>query len=306
MGQVKAAAGQPPQACAARALLATARYSRALCAALLFLLLIGTPMFSATRARPQRASGPADAAALAGAAGEERILVVTTALRGAAAAPAAVLPRDASGVVVGTSRVVAPSARPLPPSCRVRVGFHIEEERDCYLALEQDYLADVAQDPTKPFCWGAGNATAGAAPSVFHTVSLSGLPSAFPLLVDSFLATQCCDAELWVWVDGGVLAAARAAGSLPPVPPGLASRVVYRALDVDALFESVRGDFPDVNSTAAAAMKDFADIRFRANWARILVLYIYGGVYVDLDTMFLHDYRPLLALPGPFTYRQGR
>jgi len=255
--------------CSARSL------TRALCAASLLALLIATPLMARDRG---------------------------TGSGGAAGAAVTSLSRLLRGPFVSGALGIAPPAAALPPICVVKPAYHSWRDRDCYVEME---ALRAAETRNAPLCWGvSGNASQ---PLVFHTVSLSALPSALPLLVDSFLATQCCDAVLNVWVDARVLAAARAAGSLPPVQPNHAGRVLYRALDVDALFESVRGDFPDVNSTAAARMKDFADIRFRANWARILVLYIYGGVYVDLDTMFLRDFRTLLhALPGAFTYRQGR
>ena len=198
---------------------------------------------------------------------------------------------------------VAPPATALPPICVVKPSFHPWRDRDCYLESERTFLEEYSRDVRAPYCWGSSGDSS---PVVFHTVALSDLPSATPMLIDSFLATQCCDAVLWLWVAGPVLDAARAEGRLPPVPLAHAHRVQFRTLDVAALFADVRDDFPDVNDTAAAAMLEFEDIRFRANWARILILYTHGGVYVDLDTMFLRDFRPLFnATPGAFTYRQG-
>ena len=207
-----------------------------------------------------------------------------------------------------------PSA--LPQACIGHAGFRPERDAECYLAREAHALAS-APDPTaadeQHMCWGFAGSR-----SLFHTIILGTPPPATRLLIQSFLATQCCDATLHVWLPASELRAQTGAAStgadaaLPVIPPHHVGRVVYRELDVVALFAAVRDDFPDVNDTAAASMMDFPDQRYRANWARLLVLYTAGGVYVDADTLFLSDFRPLLdALGGagakgkPFSYRQG-
>ena len=41
---------------------------------------------------------------------------------------------------------------------------------------------------------------------------------------------------------------------------------------------------------------------FHSDWARLIELFKHGGLYFDLDTMFLKDVRPLIAKYGEFGY----
>ena len=41
---------------------------------------------------------------------------------------------------------------------------------------------------------------------------------------------------------------------------------------------------------------------YRADWARLIELYKYGGLYFDLDTLFLKDITPLITKYGEFGY----
>ena len=193
---------------------------------------------------------------------------------------------------------------PLPKACVGGIQFDASRESACYFASVEQHREMTARDVREPHCWGRGGN--GSDALLLHTVTLTRLPNATALLLDSFLATQCCDSVLWLWVTrgaydtvAGVLLDADARGWRG------SRRVVLRLLDIDAEFASIREDFSDVSDADAAAMQNFSDVRFRANWARILILYKYGGIYVDLDTVFLRDYRPLFALPGAFSYRAG-
>ena len=206
----------------------------------------------------------------------------------------------------GPSQALAPPAAPLPSACIGTAGFHIERDVECYLAAEASARAEASSSTSAdvPYCFGDSGMLDS---TLFHTVILDDAPpAATRLLVMSFLATQCCDAVLWVWLPQGMTSRVGVDEALPLPPANHEGRVVYKETSVAALFADVRDDFPDVNDTAAAAMENFKDIRFRANWARILILYTYGGIYVDLDTMFLRDFRALLLLTNDaFTYRQG-
>ena len=51
----------------------------------------------------------------------------------------------------------------------------------------------------------------------------------------------------------------------------------------------------------AVTMK-YARTAFRADWARLIELYKYGGLYFDLDTLFLKDITPLITKYGEFGY----
>ena len=202
-------------------------------------------------------------------------------------------------------RTLAGQPFELPATCLVRPNFEPLRDRDCYVELERRFLEDAAANPTAPFCWGYASSNVSKT-LYFHTIALTSLPATMPLIVNSFLATQCCDAVLWIWVNASVIGSAAATSELlANVPPHHAARIVVRTLDINAEFLAVQDDFPDINASSVAAMLDPTDVRFRANWARLLVLYAYGGVYVDLDTMFLRDYRPLLAAAPAFTYKAG-
>ena len=141
-------------------------------------------------------------------------------------------------------------------------------------------------------------------PSPPPAVSMDGVHRSIQLLVSSFVATQCDDAVLWIWLTSTARTAMEGNRTTPSVPSGLAHRVVFKELDVAAEWALIRSDFPDVNATAAAHMTSFLDIRHQANWARLLITYAYGGIYVDMDTAFLRDWRPLFDIPA-FSYREG-
>ena len=174
------------------------------------------------------------------------------------------------GPAVAAHRLAAPAPAQLPEECRVTQGWHMDQDRACYFAMLDLYTAETARDPLAPYCFGDSD---GSVPLLVHTVVLNTVPPAMALLINSFLATQCCDAELWIWVTAGALAAMEGNKSTPAYPSGHAHRVHWKLLDVDAEFQSLRDDFPDINATAAARMRDFNDVRFQANWARLLVGY---------------------------------
>jgi hypothetical protein len=81
-------------------------------------------------------------------------------------------------------------------------------------------------------------------------------------------------------------------------------RVEVRAFRLDDEWEAIRGDFADglpgdlQLPAASGPAVGFSDV------VRLLVLYRYGGVYVDLDTLFIRDLSPLLHV-APFAYSWG-
>jgi hypothetical protein len=109
---------------------------------------------------------------------------------------------------------------------------------------------------------------------------------------------------LWFWL--APQAARNMSATGPPIalPPELAHRVVFKPFDAAAEWAPVAADFPAANETALAALNGFTDIRFTSDWARQLLMYRYGGLWVDIDTVFLQDVRPLFAFT-PFAYRAG-
>ena len=48
--------------------------------------------------------------------------------------------------------------------------------------------------------------------------------------------------------------------------------------------------------------KSYRRTAYRADWARLIELYKYGGLYFDLDTLFLKDISPLIQKYGEFGY----
>ena len=67
---------------------------------------------------------------------------------------------------------------------------------------------------------------------------------------------------------------------------------------------AVAGDFPAANASTVAAMSSWDDLRYITDWFRLVLMYRYGGVWVDIDTVMLHDQRPVLRLPST-SYRAG-
>lgn len=220
---------------------------------------------------------------------------------------------SASGTAAGTpppSRVPAPAgaiAAP-PPShfpaiCLAEAAAFPALDWECYETVRRQTAAEVAADPHRPLCWGYDDVTAAGLPAgaytppsrlLWHTILLTAVPVALPLPIFSFLATQCCDAVLWVWYAPAVPLPADPHAALG-IPAHQRHRVVFKPLALRAMFESVAGDFaPEaVNLTTLARMESFADIRYVADWARILVMYVHGGTYFDVDTMLLRDLRPI-------------
>jgi hypothetical protein len=204
--------------------------------------------------------------------------------------------------VSATAGVLAPPEAPFLDACVDGRGFDVEGDARCYAQLERRTLQLQARDPHAAHCWGFSGRDGASEPLLFHTLVLNRVGPQAPLLLWSFLATQCCDAVLWFWLAPD---AARNM-SAPPIalPPHMAHRVVFKPFDAAAEWAAVAGDFPAANETALAALNGFSDVRYVSDWARQVLLYRHGGVWVDIDTVFLQDWRPLFAFV-PFAYRAG-
>ena len=164
----------------------------------------------------------------------------------------------------------------LPKGCFNSAAMKTDMDRECYQGMAATYEAETAADELAPFCFGSSLLPLradGLPPLLFHTISMDGVYRSMQLLVNSFLATQCDDAVLWVWLTPSARSGMLANKTTPSVIPGLEHRIVYKELSVRGEFQAMRGDFPDVNDTAAAAMSEFSDIRHEANWARLLITY---------------------------------
>ena len=198
---------------------------------------------------------------------------------------------------------------PLPPVCVNSLGYNKSGDAECYWVMDTLFQREAAVDANHAFCWGASSAEAAAAPAaaspplLFHAVLVDMNPAPLlPLLYWSFLATQCCDAVLWVWAaPGEVLAAATAHLATLNLPPAAARRVVFQPYEAAGLWARAKAAMPPAllpsgADDAAAAMPHHTKVRERASWARALVLALHGGVYLDTDVVLLRDWRPLLNL----------
>ena len=205
--------------------------------------------------------------------------------------------------------MLAPPVSPdaLPDACLDEMMLSVDRDSVCYREVAAATAAEVAAGgPQAPLCWGYSGRPTGAEPLLFHTMLLTGFPSQLPLLVASFLASQCCDAVLWFWLAPPLFAQYGAPGAPAPIrlPAHSAHRVVFKEFSAEAEFAKVAADFPRANASSLRGVNSISDIRFVTDWARMLLMYVYGGLWVDIDTVMLRDFRPLFAL-APFAYRAG-
>lgn len=263
--------------------------------------------------------------------------------------------RASEALVDGSSLQGAPPpvgmARPaltLPGSCWGDLGYNKTRDAECYWTMDAVFQRERSVEEEMPYCWGRDGGEGGAAGIVaagagaaagattgpgtatgkpgllLHTLLLSPKPlKTLRLLYWSFLATQCCDAVLWVWVAPEVMAEAVAHLEGLKLPTTAASRLQLRAWDAATAFEELAGgaspllplsswmlDAADgggvkAATAAAAALAGAASMPARALWARLLLLARWGGAFFECDTALLRDWRPLLRLGVPWGYRDA-
>jgi hypothetical protein len=136
----------------------------------------------------------------------------------------------------------AASSAGLPPVCLANPRFDVAREMRCYAAVAAAAGAGRA-------C-AAGSAPSGAAGQELHTLSTGeALPVEAALMLWSFLATQCCDVSLTVWMRPGSLRSLETpewkAAFSPPAAAG-AHRVRFRELDLPSELASVAADVQEV------------------------------------------------------------
>lgn len=109
------------------------------------------------------------------------------------------------------------------------------------------------------------------------------------LAVKSFLATQDLrHCELWLWLEAE---SAYVEHKSNPFLHPLLGHLRIKRFDPEA----------EALGTPLAGRHDLyygGESNSRSNFARLVVLYHYGGVYVDADTLFLRDLSPLVHTPG--------
>ena len=185
-----------------------------------------------------------------------------------AAARAAVPSRPPARRVGGV--IVAPPPVSLPGPCYDSLGLNRSRDAACYFESEALFNAELDADEHGPFCWGHSGwdyRPPPHAPLLFHAVvvDMRGSMGQFAdLLVNSFLATQCCDATLWLWADAGsvdaLTLAVEASSELH------AGRVEIKRLNLGSEWDAVAPDFAaaGVNASKVAVL---AEVRRRGNTA---------------------------------------
>jgi hypothetical protein len=144
---------------------------------------------------------------------------------------------------------------------------------------------------------GHSDETAARAPERYHLYWRGPFSLKQAFAVKSFLATQDLESsELWLWLDGEHGYDGHEENPLlGPLLPFL--RVRRFDPEVEARDTPVERR-PDLHEGVGPAA--------RSDFFRHLVLYRYGGLYADMDIMFLRDMRPLLrdpSFPDEFCYR---
>jgi hypothetical protein len=125
-------------------------------------------------------------------------------------------------------------------------------------------------------------------PERYHMYWCNDFSSKQAFAVKSFLATQDLEsAELWLWLDSRNGYDGYAANPLlGPLLPFI--KVKRFDPDVEAKGTPLERR-PELYHSKSPTR--------RSNFLRFVVLYKYGGIYVDMDTMFLRDIRILLGHP---------
>lgn len=143
---------------------------------------------------------------------------------------------------------------------------------------------------------------------IFHTIILEKhTPVLNPFLL-AFTATQCCTAELWIWVPSGLGLAA--SDLVAGIPRQHHSRIRVLPFDESQQWLAMQGDeqFKEAlrGRSGVEIMKGYMSGTMNPNKAdvvRLLILHRYGGTYVDLDVLLLRDLRVAFKTWPAFVYR---
>lgn len=198
----------------------------------------------------------------------------------------------------------------VPEPCFNGLGYNKTQDGECYWVMDALFQKEKALDVNYPYCWGKSSSNGRLPPNqppvpasslLFHTVLLDVNPlPLLPLFYWSFLSTQCCDAALWVWTKPEALEQVQESLTALNIPKALAARILVKKLDVAEAWASVKPLFPSpLPADADAAAKHLASQtqkRKSVEWACLLVLARWGGVYLDPDHLLLRDWRPLFNI----------
>lgn len=113
--------------------------------------------------------------------------------------------------------------------------------------------------------------------------------------ISSCLATQEGRFEIWLWFDIDSDGWRRIPRKLMQLSPKV------KCLKYDWKRLAVETPLANVTANSHKYMFDLSNLPLRADCARYLILYKYGGVYFDLDFIFLKCLRPLCHME--FTYK---
>jgi hypothetical protein len=212
------------------------------------------------------------------------------------------------------------TARSTPTSALVSKGFNsiciadvcvrsalsehscvIEQELECISWMNQNSDCFVSSESLSASGLHRQTSTGQA---LFHTIWVSGpLTRVAKLMVKSFLVTQRPDrAQLIIWT---MHAPESVLFGDPPFDDTVRrqpQRVLVRKFSIQDTWDSIRKNFTGLPPTVKLPAHDGAV--FMSDLMRLFLLYQYGGVYVDMDTMFLREMTPLLH-KAPFVYGWG-
>ena len=130
---------------------------------------------------------------------------------------------------------------------------------------------------------------------IFHVYWYGSISRKQIASINSYLKTQNLKTtELWVWLDNSFFTS-----ECNKIPKHNNIKTIsYHANDISK-------DTPFYN-------KEFVNnksfVKFRSDMARLIILYKYGGIYIDLDIFLLKDFTPLFGIEFCYSWsnlRQG-
>ena len=144
-------------------------------------------------------------------------------------------------------------------------------------------------------------------PNRYHFVWMGRELPYFAVLAIRSVIQKCHGAETWLWTDQKEGLA---------IPEDLQGVISIRYIDL----EKILGDLPEEQyatmvenlsesylfaGTAKGEHPSMPVERSRTNLARTLILYVYGGIYLDVDVLVLKDLAPLRKETGFLGYEKA-
>ena len=128
-------------------------------------------------------------------------------------------------------------------------------------------------------------------PNHFHFIWLGGpLPDFARFAIHSALRRNE-GSHATLWLENGLHAA-------DTFPDGAPAHLELRTIEPQRLFHQVEAALHISEAEHSALYHRLTQHNARANLIRMVVLYLFGGVYLDTDTLTLKDFSPLRKLAG--------